>query len=262
MIAVTNGFDTHCVVEGPEGAPWVTFSNSLVTSLEMWDAEAKALSSRYRVLRYDTRGHGQSGVPAAPYSIADLASDVVALWDRLGVSRSHWVGLSLGGMIGIHLASHHPGRMRTLVAADCRADANEAYANVFVQRIKTTREQGMAGMVEPTLQRFFTPDFTANNAPVIDQFRKMIAETPAEGHIGCCQAIQKLSEGANLPNLKVPTMFIGGEHDIGAPPTIMQAMHAAVPDSKYVMLEGAGHISNVEKPAEFIAAVEPFLAAH
>ncbi len=117
-------------------------------------------------------------------------------------------------------------------------------------------------MVEPTLQRFFTPDFAANNAPVIAQFGKMIAETPAEGHIGCCQAIEKLSEGANLPKLMVPTMFIGGEHDIGAPPTIMQAMHAAAPGSKYVMLEAAGHISNVEKPEEFLDAVEPFLAAH
>ena len=141
MKIITNGFETNFVVEGPHGAPWITFANSLVTSLEMWDAQAQMLSGRYRILRYDMRGHGRSGVPSPPYGIADLASDAVALWDALGIDLSHWVGLSLGGMVGIHVAALHPARMRTLVASDCRADANEAYANVFVQRIKTTREQ-------------------------------------------------------------------------------------------------------------------------
>lgn len=262
MNVITNGFETNCVVEGPPGASWITFANSLVTSLEMWDAQAQMLSDRYRILRYDMRGHGRSGAPPPPYSIADLASDAVALWDALGVDRSHWVGLSLGGMVGIHVAALYPARMRSLVASDCRADTNEAYADVFVQRIKTTREQGMAGMVEPTLQRFFTPGFAASNPSTIEQFRAMIRDTPADGHIGCCEAIRKLAEGANLPTLRVPTMFIGGEHDIGAPPEIMRAMHAATPGSKYVMLEGAGHISNVEKPGAFLAAIEPFLANH
>lgn len=262
MKVATNGFETNYVVEGPDGAPWVTFANSLVTSLEMWDAQARTLAGRYRVLRYDMRGHGKSGVPTAPYNIADLAGDAVALWDALGVDRTHWVGLSLGGMVGIHLAANHPRRLRSLVASDCRADANDAYANVFVQRIKNTREQGMAGMVEPTLQRFFTPNFAANNVPTIEKFRTMIRDTPAEGHIGCCEAIRVLAEGANLPRLKVPAMFIGGEHDIGAPPEIMRAMSAATPGSEYVMLNGAGHISNVEKPEAFLAAIEPFLAAH
>ncbi len=262
MKVVTNGFETNCVIEGPQGAPWITFANSLVTSLEMWNAQAQMLSGRYRILRYDMRGHGRSATPPPPYSIADLASDAVALWDALGVDRSHWVGLSLGGMVGIHMAALHPARMRSLVASDCRADANEAYANVFMQRIKATREQGMAGMVEPTLQRFFTPSFAASNASKIEQFRAMIRDTPADGHVGCCEAIRELAEGANLSKLRVPTMFIGGEHDIGAPPEIMRAMHAATPGSKYVMIEGAGHISNVEKPGAFLAAIEPFLADH
>lgn len=262
MKVITNDFETNFVVEGPHGAPWITFANSLVTSLEMWDAQAQMLSGRYRILRYDMRGHGRSGVPSPPYRIADLASDAVALWDALGIDLSHWVGLSLGGMVGIHVAALHPARMLTLVASDCRADANEAYANVFVQRIKTTREQGMAGMVEPTLQRFFTPSFAASNTSTIEQFRAMIRGTPADGHIGCCEAIRELAEGENLSKLKVPTMFIGGEHDIGAPPEIMRAMHAATPGSKYVMLEGAGHISNVEKPGAFLAAIESFISAH
>ena len=126
MKIAVNGFDMNYQVEGPDNAPWVTFANSLVTSLEMWDEQARALAGRYRVLRYDMRGHGGSDAPPAPYSMADLASDAVGLWEALGVERSHWVGLSLGGMVGIHLGARQPKRFRSLVAADCRADANEA----------------------------------------------------------------------------------------------------------------------------------------
>jgi 3-oxoadipate enol-lactonase len=257
-----NDFEMNYTVEGPERAPWLTFVNSLVTSLEMWDAEANALKDRYRVLRYDMRGHGRSSAPPAPYTITQLADDALALWDKLGVDRSHWVGLSLGGMIGINLAARHPQRFRSLVAADCRADANEAYGNVFVERIRLTREQGMDGIVDPTMQRFFTPAFVAANKPIIERFSDMIRKTSAEGHIGCCQAIQKLAEGGNLPKLTVPAMFIGGEHDLGGPPELMRAMAAATPGARYVMIEGAGHISNIEKPARFLAEIEAFIAAH
>lgn len=262
MKIAVNGFDMNYQVEGPGDAPWVTFANSLVTSLEMWDEQARALAGRYRVLRYDMRGHGRSEAPPAPYSIADLASDATGLWEALGIERSHWVGLSLGGMVGIHLAARQPTRFRSLVAADCRADANEAYQGVFVERIRVTREHGMEGMVAPTLARFFTAAFAAAEPATIEKFSTMIGMTSPTGHIGCCEAIRGLSEGPNLPKLTVPTLFLGGEHDIGAPPDIMRMMQAAAPGSRYVMLEGAGHISNVEKPDRFLAAIEPLLAAN
>jgi 3-oxoadipate enol-lactonase len=262
MKASTNGFNANFIVEGPPNAPWVTFSNSLVTSPEMWDAQARALAGNYRVLRYDTRGHGGSDAPPSPYTIPGLADDALAWWDKLGIESSHWVGLSLGGMIGINLAHRHPRRVRLLIASDCRADANVAYAGVFVECIRVTREQGMAAIVEPTIARFFTPPFAAAHPLVIETFRAMIRNTPAEGHVGCCEAIRHLSEGPNLATLAVPTLYIGGEHDIGAPPDMMRTMDEATPRSRHVVLKGAGHISNVEVPERFLAEIAPFLAAH
>jgi len=262
MKVAVNGFDMNYKIEGPADAPWLTFANSLVTSLEMWDQQARALKGRYRILRYDMRGHGGSGTPRPPYTLAALASDVLALWGALEVDRSHFVGLSLGGMIGIHLAARRPEKFRCLVATDCRADANEAYQGVFVERIRVTREQGMAGMVEPTLARFFTPTFAAANPATIERFRQMIRATAPDGHIGCCEALRGLAEGGNLPKIAVPTLYMGGEHDIGAPPDMMRAMAEATPGARYVMLAGAGHISNIEAPDRYLAAIEPFLAAH
>jgi 3-oxoadipate enol-lactonase len=259
MKILVNGFDMNYRIEGLHGAPWLTFANSLVTSLDMWDQQASALSSRYRVLRYDMRGHGGSDALRPPYRIEDLADDVLGLWNALGVERTHWVGLSLGGMVGIHLAARHPKRFRCLVASDCRADANEAYQSVFTERIRITREQGMEGIVAPTLARFFTPGFAAANGSVIERFRAMIRTTNPDGHIGCCEAIKGLAEGASLPKLTVPTLFIGGEHDVGAAPDIMRPMAAVTPGACYVMLEGAGHISNIEAPERYLAAIEAFL---
>lgn len=262
MKVAVNGFDMNYQIEGRTGAPWLTFANSLATSLEMWDAQAAALKDRYRILRFDMRGHGASGTPTPPYTMAQLAGDVLALWHALEIDRSHFVGLSLGGMIGIHLAARRPEKFRCLIASDCRADADEAYQAVFVERIRVTREKGMAGMVEPTLARFFTPAFAAGNPAVIERFRQMIRSTSPDGHVGCCEALRGLAEGANLARIRVPTLFVGGEHDIGAPPQIMQAMAAATPGARYVMLAGAGHIANVEAPDRYLAAIEPFLAAH
>jgi 3-oxoadipate enol-lactonase len=260
MKIAVNGFDMNYRIEGSEGAPWLTFANSLVTSLEMWDAQADALKDRYRVLRFDMRGHGQSGTPSPPYTIAQLAGDVLALWNAIEVDRSHYVGLSLGGMIGLHLAARRPETFRSLIATDCRADANEAYRNVFVERIGTTREKGMDGMVEPTLARFFTPGFVASNPATVERFRQMIRNTSPDGHVGCCEALRGLSEGAFLGKIAVPTLYMGGEHDIGAPPDMMRAMARATPGARYVMLDGAGHISNVEAPERYLAEIEKFMA--
>lgn len=262
MKLAVNGFDTNFKIEGVAGAPWLTFANSLVTSLEMWDEQARALKDRYRILRYDMRGHGRTDAPRAPYTISGLAADLLGLWGALGVDRSHLIGLSLGGMIGIHLAARHPKKFRSLVASDCRADANEAYQNVFVERIKTTREKGMAGMVEPTLARFFTKEFIAANPKAVAQMSEMIRGTSAEGHIGCCEALRGLAEGASLPKISVPALYVGGEHDLGGPPDLMRAMAAATPGGRYIMIDGAGHISNIEAPDRYLAAIEPHLAAH
>jgi len=262
MKIAVNGFDMNYRIDGASDKPWLTFGNSLVTSLEMWDEQVEALKDRYRILRFDMRGHGKSDAPKPPYTMEQLANDVLGLWGALGIKQSHWVGLSLGGMIGIRLAARRPEKFRTMIATDCRADANEAYQNVFVERIKMTREKGMAGMVEPTLARFFTRDFITRRPDAVAKMSEMIRSTSADGHIGCCEALRGLSEGASLPKIAVPTLFVGGEHDLGGPPELMRAMAEAVPGARYVMIEGAGHISNFEAPDRFLAAIEPFLAAH
>ncbi len=254
------GFSLNCVLEGPEGAPCITFSNSLVCDLAMWDAQAATLRDRYRVLRYDQRGHGASDAPPAPESMDDLGNDVIALWDRLGIDRSNWIGLSLGGMTGINLALRHPTRLLSLIASDCRAEAPPPYAAVFEERIRITEADGMAALVEPSLARFFTESFVAAGGPQLDKIRRMISDTSAQGHIGCCEAIRGLAHDAQLPGIDMPALFLGGEHDMGAPPAVMRAMADAVPGARYEVVMGAGHISNFEKPDAFQAIIERFLS--
>jgi 3-oxoadipate enol-lactonase len=254
------GFSLNYVLEGPESAPCITFSNSLVCDLAMWDVQAAKLRDRYRVLRYDQRGHGASDAPPTAYSMDDLGNDVIALWDKLGIEQSHWIGLSLGGMTGINLALRYPTRLLSLIASDCRAEAPPPYAAVFEERIRITQAEGMAAMVEPSIARFFTEAFTATGGSQLDKVRRMIGETSAEGHVGCCEAIRGLAYDARLPEIDMAVLFMGGEHDMGAPPAVMRAMADAVPGARYEVVTGAGHISNIEKPDAFQTIIEQFLS--
>ena len=251
-----DGFVLRYRVEGPADGPWVTLSNSLVCDLTMWDRIVPGLTQAgLRVLRYDQRGHGRSTASPPPYAIADLAGDILALWDHLGIARSGLVGLSLGGMTGICLGLDHASRVTWLVAADCRASADPGYAAMFEARADATRQDGMASMVEPTLGRFFSPGFAAEHPETVARYGAMIAATDPDGHIGCCLALAGGRFEPRLAELTVPALFLGGEHDIGAPPALMAAMHAKVPGSRHVVLPGAGHISCEENPDRFLAAV-------
>jgi len=255
-----DGFALDYEVEGGAGR-WITFSNSLVCDRGMWDALAPLLAGRYRLLRYDTRGHGRSDAPVPPYDLSGLGDDIVALWDHLGIDRSHVVGLSLGGTTGIGLALRHQARLLSLTAADCRASADDAYAGIFLRRIETARASGLEALVEPTLQRFFTPAFAGQRPDVVERYGAMIRGTSAAGHEGCCAALAGARLQDDLPRIAVPTLFIGGEHDIGAPPGEMAAMHRATPGSTHVVLAGAGHISCEERPGAFHDALAAHLAA-
>lgn len=250
-----DGYRLNYRVDGPAGAPWITFSNSLVCSLEMWDGQLPFFAARFRVLRYDTRGHGLSDAPPAPYAIGDLGADVIALWDHLGIEKSHVAGLSLGGMTGIQLALDHPERVASLAAADCRATADETYAAMFRARIDTASANGVEALVDPTLGRFFTPGFAQKNPDVVARYGAMIRSTTVEGHNGCCAALAGGDYFGRLGSIACPTLFLGGRHDIGAPPELMGRMHEALPGSRHVVLEAAGHISCEEEPAAFAAAV-------
>jgi 3-oxoadipate enol-lactonase len=257
-----NGVSINYELAGSEDAPCVTFSHSLACDLAMWDDQAAFLRKRYRVLRYDVRGHGGSEATEGAYNFDMLIDDAVGLWDSLGIKKSHWIGLSLGAMTGYGLALKHPDRLVTMIACDGRADAAPTYADYFGERIRITREQGMKGLVEPTVTRWFTDKSLTENLPVIDKMRNMILHTNPLGHIGCCEAIRTLAYGARLGGIKVPTLVVCGAEDVGAPPEVMREIHKAIPGSEQVVIPGAGHISNVENPSVFNVAMGEFLARH
>ncbi|MYZ47104.1 alpha/beta fold hydrolase [Propylenella binzhouense] len=262
MFIESNGVKFHCELAGPEGAPWITFSHALANNLTLWDDVAAKLSDRYRVLRYDHRGHGQTEAVPGPYTFPMLIEDVLGIWDKLGVDRSHWVGLSIGGMIGYGLGIEHPERLRTIVACDSRPDAPPDYAAYFQSRIDKAREKGMEGVVEPTIERWFTPETRAKNPPVLDKVRNMIRTTNPVGHEGCCEALKTLAFGPRLHEITVPTLILGGAKDKGAPPEALAEAAAKIPGAEHAVIPDAGHITALENPDAFMAVLEAFLAKH
>jgi 3-oxoadipate enol-lactonase len=255
-----NGITVNYVLEGPASAPVVTFSHSLATDLSMWDAEARMLSDRYRVLRYDTRGHGGTEAPAGPYTLDMLAQDARALLDALKIQKTHWVGLSMGGMIGQTLALTAPQYFASLALCDTSsripADARGAWA----ERIATAQSRGMEPLVEPTVARWFTAPFRERRADVLDPVRAMIRTTPVAGYVGCCEAIAQLDLTDRLGAINVPTIVIVGEDDPGTPVAASQAIHDRIKGSELVVLKSAAHLSNIEQPEAFGSALKGFLA--
>lgn len=257
-----NGVSFNCVVQGPEDAPWVTLAHALANNLTLWDEIADTLSARYRVLRYDQRGHGGSEAPEGPYSFPMLIEDVLAIWDELGVTQSHWIGLSIGGMIGYGIGIHHPERLKTLIACDSRPDAPPDYAAYFQSRIDKARDKGMAGVVESTIERWFTPETRAENPPVLDRVREMIRTTNPVGHEGCCEALKTLAYGPELHRISAPALLLGGAKDKGAPPEALAEAAAKIPKGEHLVIPDAGHISALENAPAVTAAIEDWLARH
>jgi len=262
MPSVTaNGIGFNYVIDGPEGAPWITFSNSLATNVTMWDDQAALLSSDWRVLRYDQRGHGGTEVTAPPYSFGMLVKDVVALWDALGVRRSVFCGLSMGGTTGVGLAIGHADRLSAFVGCDLRYESAPDFSKAWDDRIAMARDKGMAGMAVPTTGRWFTAAFANDpaNVATMDKINGMVAATPLDGFIGCANALQSITYAGRLGRINVPTLFICGEHDPAANAAYMGPMKEAVAGSELVVVPDAGHISNMENPAAFNAGLSDFL---
>lgn len=255
-----NGITFNVAVEGRGGAPWLTFSNSHATDLALWDEQAARLKDRFRILRYDTRGHGGTEATEGAYDFALLGADVVALWDVLGVTRSHYIGLSLGGTTGIEIALRHPDRVASLAACDCRCNAPPDFAASWDPRIMTARREGMEALVEPTLQRWFTAPFRATRPPVLENVAQMIRATSVPGYIGCAEALKRIDCEPRLAGIGCPTLFLCGEKDPSAPPELVSRWRSAVPGARFMVIRDAAHITNVERPAEFNAALERFFA--
>jgi 3-oxoadipate enol-lactonase len=260
MKTKANGIAINYQVDGPEGAPWLIFSNSLATNLTMWDDQARELKQAYRVLRYDQRGHGGSDAPAGRYTFELLMADVIALMDALGIKKTHFAGLSMGGATALGLAETHPDRFDRIIVCDSPCQSTPVSTQQWEERIVVAQKQGMDALVEPTVGRWFPPETLKANPPHIDKVRKMVRSTPVNGFIGCAAALANHDYAAAVATVKRPVLFMAGEKD-GVTPVAMRKLSAALPGSRYVELPGAGHISNMDQPEGFTWTIADFLKA-
>lgn len=262
MRITANGISIHYTLNGSAGAPVVTLSHSLATHLGMWEPQMAALSGRYRVLRYDTRGHGETDAPSGAYSLDQLAEDAKALLAALGIERTHFIGLSLGGMVGQVLALKHPEMLRSLILCDTSSRVPPEARPMWDERIRIAETQGMEPHVAPTIARWFTPDYVQAHPDMVDRVRTMIRRTRPQGYIGCGHAIRMLDLTDALHRIAVPTLVIVGEEDPGTPVPAARTIHERISGSELVVLRSASHLSNIEQGDAFNAAVTTFLAKH
>lgn len=253
------GYALNCEVDGPDGAEWIVLSNSLGADLSMWNDQMSLLTSRYRVLRYDTRGHGGSDTPEGPYSFADLTGDVLRLMDHFGIEKAAFMGLSMGGMTGLGLAIDHPDRVSRVVCADGRADAPAPFRANWDQRIEKVEAGGLAAIVDGTIASWLTEDWRAANPDRVEAIRSMVLGNDPQGYIACCLALKELDYLKRLGSAGVPILYVGGRQDMGAAPEVMQAMADATPAGVYVPVENAAHVANINAPEAFNEAIQGFL---
>jgi len=261
MKITANGISVNYTLDGPATAPVLTMSHSLATDLSMWDPTLPALTGRFRVLRYDTRGHGATDAPKGAYTLDQLADDALALLKALGISRTHWVGLSMGGMIGQTLGLKAPEVFTSLALCDTSSRIPAEARGAWTDRIKTAETQGMEPLVQPTLERWFTEPFRKSRADVIDKVAKMIRTTPAAGYAGCCHAISALDLTDKISAIKNPTVVIVGEDDPGTPVAASKVINERIAGSRLEILPKAAHLSNMEQPEAFNKALAGFLSS-
>ena len=243
----------HAEVTGHPDAPVVVLSNSLGSTHRMWDPQLAELERRFRVVRYDTRGHGASPVPDGPYSIDDLADDLVALLDRLGVQKAHLVGLSLGGMTVMRVAVRNPERVDR-IALLCTG-AQLPPADAWRQRAATVRADGSAAVAEAVVQRWFTPAYLDANPTIRDAHVQMVAGTPAEGYAGCCEAIPELDLREQLSSIGAATLAIAGADDPATPPAKLEEIAEQIPGARLLTVPDSAHLANAEQPGVITPAL-------
>ncbi len=246
---------------GAPDAPVIILSNSLGTNLAMWDGQIELLTRKYRVLRYDKRGHGGSSTPQGPYEFtADLVADVIGIMDAYDIARADWLGISMGAMTGMGLAIHHPERFGKLIASSGMALTPPEAAPRWDARIDAIKAGGIAAIVDGVLPIWFCESWRAANAPALAQYREMILSHDPAGYIACCEAIKTMNYWDDLPNIRNEMLFVVGSEDQGAAPDVVRDMAARTPGAGFVEIAGAAHIPNVDAKAEFDAAISGFLS--
>ena len=260
---IIDGIAVNHKVNGSEGAPWVTLVTGIANDTTMWDAQMPALEPHFRVLRYDLRGQGGTQASSPPYSIAQLVQDLVGLWDKLGIKKTHLVGLGLGGGVVQAAAVHRGDRLISLMPVCCRAKMVPEFAAMWHGLIAKVEKEGVESIVEQTAQRWFSDEFKAKNPQVLDQVRAMIRKTSLDGYLGCVQAFLGLDVEKDLGTIRVPTHYLSGADDkLGGPPALMAGLAAKVPGARHASVPNAAHIANIQNPGAFNAAVVEFLKQH
>ncbi|WP_062992339.1 3-oxoadipate enol-lactonase [Nocardia anaemiae] len=252
-----SAIEVHCLVDGPDDGEPVILSGSLGSDLRMWDPQVSALTAaQYRVVRYDHRGHGASPVPPGPYTLTDLGSDVIALLDRLGIGRAHFVGLSLGGMVGMWLGEHAPDRLRTLTL--CCTSAELGPPSGWSERSALVRAKGTQAISQAVVQRWFTPQWRADHPERIHYYASMVAATDPDGYASCCAAIETMNIADRLPSITAPTLVIAGAQDPATPPEHGQRIAHTVPHARLEIVSPGAHLANAEAPD----AINDLILAH
>lgn len=246
----------HYELEGPEDAPVVVLSNSLGTDLTMWRSQIDGLTRQFRVLRYDTRGHGSSSAPAGPYSLAQLGDDVLELLHHLGVERFHVCGVSLGGMTALWLAIHAPQRVLSLMP--CNTAARIGSESTWSARIEQVEAHGLASIADATMERWFTPMFRENQAAQVEATRQILARSDAQGYVACCAALRDANLTAAIQSIVAPTLVICGTHDPVTPPCDGRFLQETIAGAANCELDAA-HLSNIEQAGAFLELMLTFL---
>jgi 3-oxoadipate enol-lactonase len=234
-------------------------SHSLGSDLRMWDPQLAVLESRFRVLRYDTRGHGGSDVPEGAYTLEQLVADAVGLLDALSIPAAHFVGLSMGGMIAQGFALSHPERLNQLVLCDTSAFMPAEAQPIIQDRIDTARREGLGALVDSTLARWFTAGYLRRKGPGVDLIRGILQSSPATGYIGCTEAIRRLNYLNDLARIERSTLIMVGEEDPGTPVAAARAIHERIGGSRLVILPSASHLCNIEQAPLFNSTLAAFL---
>jgi 3-oxoadipate enol-lactonase len=251
-----NGCSIHVEVEGPENAPVLMLSNSLGTTLHMWDGQVAPFTQHYRLVRFDRRGHGKSGLPKGPYSMEMLGRDVLAIMDSLNIQKANWCGLSMGGMEGIWLGANAPERFERMVLSNTSSYFPDKKG--WNDRLALVKEKGVPAFAMPNMERWFTNGFRERDPQVIQRMAEMFSATPLDGYLNCGMAVRDMDHRALLPNVKRPTLVIIGRHDPATTPEAGEYIYKNIPGSEHFIIDAA-HISNVEAPQQFNEAVLKFL---
>ncbi|MDP2618924.1 MAG: 3-oxoadipate enol-lactonase [Hyphomicrobiales bacterium] len=255
-IAEVNGTRLHYRFDGPEDAPVLMMSNSLGTDLHMWDGQVETFTQHFRLLRYDSRGHGKSAAPEGPYSIDMLCQDAVGLLDAVGIAKPHFCGLSMGGMVGQWLAVNMPGRVGRLVL--CNTSAHLPPRSLWDGRIEAVTAGGMEAVTQAVVERWFTAGFRSEHRDVVAKVRAMLLATPPAGYAASCMAIRDMDQRQTVSAIAALSMIVVGAHDPATPPDHGQFLQRAIHGSRLATIEAA-HLSNIEAAAAFNQAVVTFL---